>query len=95
MKNALLFIIGVLLIIAGVLGGFYVSLWVCFVGGIVQVVEACKATPIDALDVGLGLLRFVCSSLAGWITFIVVTFIGSCFCAAGGSSRSGPYSRRW
>ena len=67
-------IFGLLLILAGIVLGFYVGGWLMFVGGIIQVIEALKATPIDSFEVAVGALKFVCSSAVGivcsWLCII-------------------------
>ena len=69
-------LIGVLLILGGILFGLYMGLWVCFIGGIVQIIESCKADPVSGLGIALGILRFMVSSLVGWLSFVVVSGIG-------------------
>lgn len=44
-------IIGTVLILAGLTVGAYVGLYLCFVGGIVQIVEAVKAPDIPAMSI--------------------------------------------
>ncbi len=72
-------LIGVLIIIAGILLGLWFGLWVCFIGGIVQIVESCKADPVSALGIAFGIVRILISSVVGWFTVIVVSIIGA-FC---------------
>jgi hypothetical protein len=83
-------IIGIILFIAAILGGLYVGLWLCLVGGIVQIIEGAKATPIVAMDIAVGILRVVCTALAGWGTFFVGAFISGVFISAGNKP-----ARRW
>ncbi len=70
-------ILGLLICLAGVILGLYLGVWVCFIGGIVQVVEAVKATPVEALGIALGLLRVACSSFVGWLTGLLVFSVGA------------------
>ena len=73
-------ILGILLILGGIALGLWLGVWVCFIGGIVQVVNACKATPISGMGIALGLLRFGCSSIAGWGSFAICAGVASvCF----------------
>lgn len=60
---------GLVLILIGVLGGLYVGVWVMLVGGIVQVAEAFKATPVQSLGIALGVVRILFSAVTGWLTF--------------------------
>ena len=71
--------IGILVILAGVLLGLYVGLWVCFIGGIIAVVEAFKHTPVESLDVALGIVRVVGSSFCGAMTFFFCAMISAVF----------------
>ena len=50
-------IIGLLIIVISVLGGLYVGGWIFFVGGIVEVIEAIKATPVEAVGIAVGILQ--------------------------------------
>jgi hypothetical protein len=72
-------IIGVLIIILGIAGGIYLGAWLCFVGGIIQVIEAVKATPIISSGIAIGLLRIVSASLVGWVTFLFCSVVGAFF----------------
>lgn len=65
------FILGLIMAAIAILGSLYLSIWLCLVGGIVQIVEACKATPVSSMGIALGILRFVCTSLVGWGCFFV------------------------
>jgi hypothetical protein len=67
---------GVLLIVAGIAFGLYAGLWWAFIGGIVQVVEAVKATPVEAMDLALGIVRIVFAGAIGMITAVVAIFPG-------------------
>jgi hypothetical protein len=69
-------IIGFLIIVAGIILGLYLGLWLCLVGGIIQIIEACKATPIVSSGVAVGILRFFCTSFVIWVTIVFCSFIG-------------------
>lgn len=58
-------IFGFVMIAVGILLGLYVGGWVLFVGGIVQVIEAIKATPVEALGIAVGILRVVVAMAVG------------------------------
>ena len=77
--NKFYFILGCLTAIVIIPGSLYVALWLCFIGGIVQVVEACKATPVSSLGMALGFVRIVLTSAAGWGCFFVSAFVCSFF----------------
>ena len=61
--------IGLALMILAIPLGLYVGGWVMFVGGIVQVIEAIRATPVEAMGIALGALRVVCASAVGVLSF--------------------------
>lgn len=68
--------VGVILMIVGLALAVYAGLWWAFIGGIVQVIDAAKATPVQSLDIALGLARVVCAGFIGGITAIVAVFPG-------------------
>jgi hypothetical protein len=73
-------IFGILLILGGIALGLWLGVWVCFIGGIVQIVRSCQAHPVSGLGIAFGWIRFCCSALAGWGSFSVCAFAGSlCF----------------
>jgi len=74
--NLVKLIIGILMILSGVVLGVYVALWICFIGGIVQLIEAVKIAPIDSMGVGVGILRIVCTAISGWIIFLILLIPG-------------------
>jgi hypothetical protein len=68
--------LGVCLIILGIVLGLWLGIWFLFIGGIIQFINAIKASPVNAMGIALGLLRVVCASPVGWISFVLVTGIG-------------------
>lgn len=72
MKSAL----GLLLVIAGIAFGVYAGLWWAFIGGIVQFVDAVKATPVVALDIAMGIARVVCAGFIGVVSGMVAIMPG-------------------
>jgi hypothetical protein len=69
-------LLGLILIILAIPMTLYVALWLCFIGGVVQIIAAIKATPIDSLAFAMGLCRFFCTGLAGWFTFFILLLPG-------------------
>ena len=59
---------GFTLIVLGLVLGIYVGFWLCFIGGIVQVIEAIKQPEINAMSVALGIGRFFLSGIAGFLS---------------------------
>ena len=68
-------IIGILLFILAICAGLYVGVWLCFIGGIVQIIEEIRAEELSALSVAIGVARIFFAGLAGWITFVVGAII--------------------
>ena len=60
-------LIGLLMILGGVLLGLYVGVWLCFIGGIVSVMEQFKADEISSVVVGWGVFRIFCAAFIGSI----------------------------
>lgn len=79
--NKLWWLLGALMAIVTVVGSLYLALWLCFIGGIVQVVKAVKATPVSSMGLALGVLRFLSTALVGWGCFILSAALMS-FCFA-------------
>ena len=69
-------IVGLFLIILGVVAGLFVGGYVCFYGGIVQVIDGIKAG-WQASEIALGILRFVCTGVAGVISAMVLVIPGT------------------
>jgi len=61
-------VIGLLLVLAGIAFGAYVGVWLMFIGGIIQVVEALKSTPIESLGIAIGAARILFASFVGLIS---------------------------
>ena len=50
--------LGLLMILGGVVLGFYVGFWICFIGGIVDIINAFKASePVAVSIIGWGILK--------------------------------------
>lgn len=64
-------IIGLIIMALGV----YVGAWLLFVGGIIQFIDAIKATPVEAYGLAVGFLKFWVSGFVGWLTFLIGTVV--------------------
>lgn len=72
-------ILGVLLILAGIILGFYLGLWVMFIGGIVTLVSQIPELGngnVDGITIGIGILRIMFSTLVGVIGGVIPIGIG-------------------
>jgi hypothetical protein len=67
---------GCLLVIGGIIFAAYVGVWLCFIGGIVQVIEVIRAPVLIPMDVAIGIAKFMFSGLAFALT-------ATCFVAPG------------
>ena len=72
-------ILGILLIIAGIALGFYLGVWVMFIGGIVtlvgQIPELSNGN-VDGITIGLGILRMMFATVVGIIGGVIPIVIG-------------------
>ena len=72
-------IIGILMILSGIVLGFYVGIWLCFVGGIIDVIAAIQAEQLVAMDVAIGIAKFMFAGLAGWLSALFLIIPGMAF----------------
>lgn len=68
--------LGSTLIALGIILGFWLGVKVLFIGGIVQVINGVKANPTSAMDIAVGLAKFVSSGFVGWVSFIICFTLG-------------------
>ena len=69
-------ILGGVLVLGGVAFGVWAGLWWAFIGGIVQVIQAVQASPVDAMDIALGIARFMLAGVIGTLAATVVVIPG-------------------
>lgn len=69
-------VIGILMVIVGVMVGLYVGLWLCFIGGIVNLIEAVRSENLIAMDVVIGVAKIVCAGAAGSFSAFVLCIPG-------------------
>lgn len=67
---------GILLIILGIAIGLYVGVYLMFIGGIVQIVDAVKTTPTDGLGIAWGIIRIMVGGLTGALSALVPCVFG-------------------
>ncbi len=68
--------IGYALIIAGICLGFYLGGWLCFTGGIIDVVEAIRADVLLYNDLGIGMVKVFLAGLAGILSALCLVIPG-------------------
>lgn len=76
-----------LLVLAGVVGGLYVGIWVCLIGGILDVIEAVKANPTNTGQLIWGLVKAIFSETFGGIVFWILAALGALVASGGKSAR--------
>jgi len=64
------------MILASIIVGLYVGVWVCFIGGIVQVIDAIRAPELSSWLVAVGIAKVFFAGLAGWLSAAVLFFPG-------------------
>jgi hypothetical protein len=69
-------VLGLMLIIASVILGLYVGVWLCFIGGIVQVITEIRAEHMNATGMAIGIARLMFGGLAGWLSAAVLAIPG-------------------
>jgi len=68
--------IGGILVFVGIIVGLYVGVWWAFIGGIIQIINAVKATPVEAMPVAIGIAKIVFSGTLGFIAGAVLCIPG-------------------
>ncbi len=64
------------LIIVEIFLGFYIGVWIFFIGGIVQIVEGIKPSPVVPWNILEGILRMVLALIAGVVSALLLIFPG-------------------
>ena len=70
-------VLRVLLILGGIALGLYVGLWVCFIGGIVQLINEIKSPEaVVTMNIVLAVAKILISGLSGWVYALVLIVPG-------------------
>lgn len=69
-------VIGFLLILCGMAVGLYVGVWLCLVGGIIDIVEQIRADEMCSTDLAIGVVKIICANLVGGISSLVLIYPG-------------------
>lgn len=69
-------LIGFALIIAGIAFGIYAGVWWAFIGGIIDVIEAIRATNLVAMDVAIGVAKVMFSGAIGYLACALLVIPG-------------------
>lgn len=65
----------ILLMLFVLFAGLYFGIWTMLVGGIIQIVEACKLSPIPAAEVAFGVVKILLCEIPICISIVVDIFI--------------------
>lgn len=90
--------LGGLCIIGGALLALYLAFYVCLFGGLVQIGTALKQADPSVVNIALGIVRVLCSSLVGWVAFILCALTGRYFLTTSPRRRGvirNPWDRGW
>ena len=71
------YIIGILFMIAGVLGGLYLGFLVMFVGGILAIAKAIDMHTITTTLVAINLIKIFAASVVGYLVALAGIGIGT------------------
>lgn len=73
-------VIGVLMMIAGIALGSYIGIWLCFVGGILDIVQVINLVinkeALEGMLLAFGILKIVLASLCGWLSAFILLVPG-------------------
>lgn len=69
-------ILGIAMCVGGVALGVYVGIWVCLVGGIVDVINGFGASPFDALGIAWGVVKVLFTGVAGVVSAYLLIIPG-------------------
>jgi len=70
-------LIGVLMILGGIALGAYVGVWLCFIGGIVDVIEQIRAEELEAMAIAIGIAKVIFAGAAGWLSAFILIIPGA------------------
>lgn len=70
-------LLGVCLILLGLVLGVWLGIRVMFIGGIVQIVNAIKATPVSAIGIAIGIVKVLFSGVVGWLSGLLISGVGA------------------
>lgn len=79
-------IFGVALFLFGIGFGLYVGVWVCFIGGIVDIINQIQTPPVEALALAIGIAKFLFASMLGVVAGGVPACLGVFITAASAES---------
>lgn len=69
-------VLGFLMIGAGVVCGVYFGVWWAFIGGIVDVIASIRAEELVAMNVAIGIAKFMLAGVIGFGTAVILVIPG-------------------
>jgi hypothetical protein len=72
MKTAL----GIICIVGGAVLGIWLGIFVCCIGGILDVIRGATADPFNLSMIATGIVKFFCASFIGWASWMLCFFVG-------------------
>uniref|UniRef100_A0A6M3JRY9 Uncharacterized protein n=1 Tax=viral metagenome TaxID=1070528 RepID=A0A6M3JRY9_9ZZZZ len=70
-------LLGLLFVIGSIVLGVWLGVFVMFIGGIIQFIQACQVNPVNGYGITIGVLKFLSSGLIGWLTFGILFSFGA------------------
>jgi hypothetical protein len=67
---------GIIIILLAAAIGLYVGVYLMFIKGLIQAIEAAKATPIEATGLAFGVARVIFAAFTGWLSFLLGMLVG-------------------
>ena len=68
--------IGLILVLLGLFLLGYIGIYLMFIGGIIQIIEAIKSTPIESYGIAIGITKILLANLVGWMSAILPMGVG-------------------
>ena len=69
--------IGILIILGGIVTGLYLGLWVCFIGGIVALINEIKSPEeVQAMAIAFGIARAFFASIVSLASAVILIILG-------------------
>jgi len=69
--------LGCVMMMAAVFLGLYIGVYVCFIGGIVDILNEIKGTdPVSGLAILWAMIKIAIASIAGWASFVALAVPG-------------------
>lgn len=73
-------VLGIILLIGGIILGFYIGIWKCFVLGIVGIIDAIRSPEaITSMQLAISITKVLFAGFFGWAMGIIPAAIGFYF----------------